>query len=48
MAPYDNRLELSEALALEAQVVGQQLQATVRNVKGGHSIPTGVSDLREL
>ncbi|GMA14335.1 cytochrome c family protein [Deinococcus metallilatus] len=48
VAARDNRTELKEAVALEAAWQGERLRVTVRNVKGGHAIPTGVSDLREL
>lgn len=44
----DNRPELKEALKLEVKRQGTELNVVVRNVKGGHAIPTGVSDLRQL
>lgn len=39
---------LKETLKLQAQRKGQALQVQVTNVKAGHSVPTGVSDLREM
>ncbi|WP_407572865.1 multiheme c-type cytochrome [Deinococcus altitudinis] len=44
----DNRSELKDALKLSARVERGRLLVTVRNVLAGHSVPTGVSDLREL
>lgn len=48
VAQRDNRPILREALKLSATLSGTRLAVTVKNVMAGHSVPTGVSDLREL
>jgi hypothetical protein len=39
---------LRDALGLQVQLKSNQVLVKVSNLKGGHSIPTGVSDLRQL
>jgi len=44
----NNHSELKDALQMTATIQRHRLQVTVKNVLAGHSVPTGVSDLREL
>lgn len=46
--PETNRAILREAVELGAQLEGRTLKVTVTNVKAGHSLPTGVGDLRQM
>lgn len=46
--PQTNIAVLKEAVGLEAKLEGYQLMVTVSNLKAGHSLPTGVGDLRQM
>jgi hypothetical protein len=43
-----NVTTLKSAVKLEARVLKNSLNVVVRNISAGHSIPTGVGDLRQL
>ena len=44
----DNQAILREAVGLKAARAGGQLTVKVTNLKAGHSMPTGVTDLRQM